>query len=188
MKKGEQFEVVDDTQKWYVVRNSAGGVGKVPSNYLKKIGGESPTAAARRATPPPKAKPAQDSMRPRTDTFGRLARADSQEATATRPSYDERPAQSSDQATPQAAVEATATSEAMEITLIRGAKGFGFSFVTEKGRHFIKQMTPETQASGLRARDELVEVNSQRTLNCDHGQVKQMVINSPPRLVMSLLR
>jgi len=103
------------------------------------------------------------------------------------PTYDERAAAAlSDAAAAPATAEANTT--ALEITLIRGAKGFGFSFVTEKGRHFIKQMTPETQASGLRTRDEIVTVNSQRTLNCDHGQVKQMVINSPPKLALSLLR
>ena len=37
MKKGDRFEVVDDTKNWWVVRKSTGEEGKVPSNYVDKI-------------------------------------------------------------------------------------------------------------------------------------------------------
>ena len=35
MSEGEQFEVLDGTHRWFTVRNNAGVVGKVPSNFLK---------------------------------------------------------------------------------------------------------------------------------------------------------
>ena len=66
MQKGETFDIVDASQKWYVVRNSEGKTGRVPSNYLKVV----KTTPPLRSTPPPKAHSA-DNEGVQMSTFGR---------------------------------------------------------------------------------------------------------------------
>eukprot|EP00039_Didymoeca_costata_P008662 m.114739 g.114739 ORF g.114739 m.114739 type:complete len:109 (+) comp14177_c1_seq5:5676-6002(+) len=37
LRKGEEFELLDDTKKWWIVKNHEGKEGKVPSNFVKIV-------------------------------------------------------------------------------------------------------------------------------------------------------
>ncbi|EDV29567.1 uncharacterized protein TRIADDRAFT_52081 [Trichoplax adhaerens] len=66
-----------------------------------------------------------------------------------------------------------------EVTLRRGAKGFGFSLQCEKGRrgNFIQAVTPDGVAdqAGLRNGDRVLEANGKNVENLSHPEVIQIV-------------
>jgi hypothetical protein len=85
---------------------------------------------------------------------------------------------------------AAAPTTVAKVTLTRqDRKGFGFSFKTHGGAHYVNMRNSEAEGSGLLHNDRLVQINGSVVLaSWSHTEVKAKLQASPPRLVLVVER